>query len=153
MKTQDNGKRKNTPLHHQGLDDNGQKVMYWFTHGITRNLHHCSKNCRRPCEGHQKKATLQNKMRGITATVSAREWLLRNTSPNKLDKFTNYCETCTQKYRLNSTTNLTPLGKPNIVDTGATRHFLEEENLTIIFSAQFSSLIQNEPTQVSQYCY
>lgn len=50
----------------QGTDEEGNKTTYCWSHGITTNLHHHSKTCKRPKEGHKEAATLQNKMGGST---------------------------------------------------------------------------------------
>jgi hypothetical protein len=52
------------PLVSQGTDDAGNKITYCWSHGITSNLRHHSKTCKRQKEGHQTDATLQNKMNG-----------------------------------------------------------------------------------------
>ena len=50
----------------QGTDSEGNKTTYCWSHGITTNLHHNSKGCKRPKEGHKEEATLQNKLGGST---------------------------------------------------------------------------------------
>lgn len=53
-----------TPLVCQGYDDKGKPITYCWSHGITQNLKHDSKNCIRKKEGHKENATLHNKMGG-----------------------------------------------------------------------------------------
>ena len=50
----------------QGTDSKGNKTTYCWSRGITTNLHHNSKGCKRPKEGHKEEATLQNKLGGST---------------------------------------------------------------------------------------
>ena len=52
------------PLVSQGTDDAGNKITYCWSHGVTSNLRHHSKTCKRQKEGHQAEATLNNKMKG-----------------------------------------------------------------------------------------
>ena len=52
------------PLLCQGYDDKGKPITYCWSHGITQNLKHDSKNCTRRKEGHKENATLHNKMGG-----------------------------------------------------------------------------------------
>ena len=66
-----NNTRNNLPTI-QGYDEEGNPVSYCFTHGITKNLRHCSRSCTRKCEGHQDNATLNNQMGGKTARCEAR---------------------------------------------------------------------------------
>ena len=53
----------------QGTDSDGNKTTYCWSHGITTNLRHNGKGCKRPKEGHKEEATLQNKMGGNTELV------------------------------------------------------------------------------------
>jgi hypothetical protein len=48
----------------QGKDDTGKDITYCHSHGITSNLWHNSKTCKRKREGHKSEATLNNKMDG-----------------------------------------------------------------------------------------
>ena len=50
----------------QGTDEEGNKTTYCWSHGISTNLHHHSKTCKRPKEGHKEEATIQNKLGGST---------------------------------------------------------------------------------------
>jgi hypothetical protein len=67
-----NSNRNNAPLTSQGTNDDGDKITYCWTHGITTNLRHSGKNCTRQKEGHKADATLNNKMGGSTATCKPR---------------------------------------------------------------------------------
>ena len=60
------------PLVAQGTDTNGTHITYCWSHGITRNLKHNSKDCKRKKEGHKDEATLTNKMGGCTERCKAR---------------------------------------------------------------------------------
>ena len=57
----------------QGLDDNGQPITYCWTHGITHNLQHTSKTCKRTADNHKSEATLNNKMGGNTSKCAPRK--------------------------------------------------------------------------------
>jgi hypothetical protein len=64
------GLRQRNPNHQnkphpkaQALED-GTPVTYCWTHGVTRNLHHCSKTCSRKAENHKDDATYDNRMGG-----------------------------------------------------------------------------------------
>ena len=50
----------------QGTDNDGTEVTYCWSHGITKNLSHACKKCRRKKEVHQDSATLSNKIHGYT---------------------------------------------------------------------------------------
>lgn len=63
MQNNQRKQRKDVPPA-QGKDDDGNDITYCWSHGITRNLWHNSKTCKRCKEGHKKEATLQNKMGG-----------------------------------------------------------------------------------------
>ena len=74
----------------QGKDDKGRDITYCYSNGWTRNLDHDSKNCTRRVEGHNEKATLNNKMGGYDGAIKFRKnprkkWLLGNTI-NKLSE-------------------------------------------------------------------
>lgn len=56
----------------QGTID-GIPVTYCWSHGITANLFHNSKTCRRCKEGHKKEATLNNRMGGSDVRNKKRE--------------------------------------------------------------------------------
>ena len=56
----------------QGNDADGTRITYCWSHGITRNLKHNSKDCKRKKEGHKDDATLTNKMGGCTERCKAR---------------------------------------------------------------------------------
>ena len=53
----------------QGINSKGYPITYWYTHSITKNLRHNRIACKRTCEGHNKEATLQNKMGGSPETT------------------------------------------------------------------------------------
>ena len=61
-----NRNRNRDTLVAQGADDDGTPITYCWSHGITRNLKHNSKDCKRKKEGHKDAATLTNKMGGCT---------------------------------------------------------------------------------------
>ena len=65
-------KNPRQPLVAQGYDTNGTAITYCWSHGITRNLKHNSKDCNRKKEGHKDAATLNNKMGGCTERCKAR---------------------------------------------------------------------------------
>ena len=60
------------PLLCQGYDDKGKPITYCWSHGITQNLKHDSKNCTRRKEGHKEDATLHNKMGGSEDRMAPR---------------------------------------------------------------------------------
>ena len=60
-------KANSKPLTSQGTDDFGKKITYFWSHGITKNLLHHIKSCKRQKEGQKEESTLQNKMNGYTA--------------------------------------------------------------------------------------
>ena len=59
IKTQQSNEK---PTPHGTID--GTPVTYCWSHGITANLFHDSKTCRRCKTGHKKEATLNNRMGG-----------------------------------------------------------------------------------------
>ena len=64
--------KKKEPLVCQGHNTDGKAITYCWTHGITTNLRHNSKTCKRRAEGHKDEATLTNKMEGSEATCTRR---------------------------------------------------------------------------------
>ena len=67
-----NNNNNNRPLAHQGTNDDGTKITYCWSHGITTNLRHTGKSCTRKKDGHKSEATLTNKMDGCTETCKPR---------------------------------------------------------------------------------
>jgi len=70
-KTRNNNRNKE-PLVCQGHNADGKAITYCWTHGITTNLRHNSKTCKRRAEGHKAEATLSDKMGGSEATCTRR---------------------------------------------------------------------------------
>jgi hypothetical protein len=68
-----NQNRNRPPPESQGTNDEGNKITYCWTHGITTNLRHNSQNCSRQKEGHKADATLTNKMGGCTEICQPRK--------------------------------------------------------------------------------
>jgi hypothetical protein len=68
-----NRNRNRPPPESQGTNDEGNKITYCWTHGITTNLRHNSQNCSRQKEGHKADVTLTNKMGGCTEICQPRK--------------------------------------------------------------------------------
>jgi hypothetical protein len=49
----------------QRFKSNDSPLYYCWTHGLAKNPDHTSQNCSRPDEGHQKEATVENRLGGI----------------------------------------------------------------------------------------
>jgi hypothetical protein len=58
--------KRREPLTAQGLDSNNIPITYCWSHGITSNLRHTSRTCKRKKQGHKDNATLNDKMGGNT---------------------------------------------------------------------------------------
>ena len=56
----------------QGFNTEGEAISYCWSHGITKNLAHNSQTCQRKKEGHQDKATLNNRMNGSNEVCEKR---------------------------------------------------------------------------------
>ena len=97
----------------QGKDNEGKPVTYCWTHGVTWNLNHNSKTCRRQAEGHKTNATPKNRMGGS----------------NKNDIKSNDTSNNVTPYSLNTLpSSILPCSKL-VVDTGASHHFLQQSDL------------------------
>ena len=70
--TSDGNRNPRKHLIAQGYDTAGAPITYCWSHGITKNLKHNSKECKRKKEGHKDEATLNNKMGGCTERCKAR---------------------------------------------------------------------------------
>ncbi len=79
-----NRNRNSQPLVAQGHDDDGTPITYCWSHGVTQNLKHHSKGCKRKKEGHQDVATLFNRMGGSNERCKpARNYNNNNNNRNR----------------------------------------------------------------------
>jgi hypothetical protein len=60
---------------------NNTTLHYCWTHGLAKNPDHTSQNCSRPDEGHQKDATIDNRLGGINKINFGRTGKPRRQTP------------------------------------------------------------------------
>ena len=71
--TNNNSKHNSKVRIAQGFNADGDLISYCWSHGITKNLGHDSKTCRRKKEGHQDMATLNNRLNGSNEICEKRD--------------------------------------------------------------------------------